>query len=137
MIAFLRNLVLHDFWLKLFSLALAILIWILVSPAANKRLSPIASFTSDISEQTFTNVPLQVVASAADVRAFKVAPSDVDVTVQGERRLLEGLQTKDIRALVDLTGIESARGLRKQIDIVTPAGITHVRVVPPEADVTK
>ncbi len=137
MISFLRNLILHDFWLKLFSLALAILIWILVSPAANKRLSPITSLNGDVSEQTFPNVPLQVVASAADVRAFKVTPSEVEVTVRGERKLLQDLQTRDIRALVDLTGIEYARGLRKQIEIITPAGVTHVRVVPAEADVTK
>ena len=31
MIAFLRNLLLEDFWLKLFSLALAVLIWFTVT----------------------------------------------------------------------------------------------------------
>jgi hypothetical protein len=36
---------------------------------------------------------------------------------------------------VDLTGVEAARGLRKRIEITTPAGITLVRVVPEEVEV--
>jgi hypothetical protein len=135
MIVFLRNLVMHDFWLKLFSLALASLIWILVSPAASKRLSPTAALLNNNSDRSVV-VPLQVVASAGDVHAFKVSPSEVEVTLQGDKKVLQDLQARDIRALVDLTGIESARGMRKQIDIVTPPGVTYTRVVPAEADVT-
>src|SRR5262249_15428676 len=119
-----------------FSLALASLIWILVSPAANKRLSPTAALLSNSSDQRAVVVPLQVVASAGDVHAFKVSPSEVEVTLRGEKKVLQDLQPRDIRALVDLTGIESARGMRKQIDIVTPPGVTYTRVVPAEADVT-
>ncbi len=37
MIEFLRNLILEDFWLKLFSLALAVLIWLTVTFASQKE----------------------------------------------------------------------------------------------------
>ena len=57
------------------------------------------------------------------------------MTVRGEAKLLQDLQARDIRALVDLTGIESARNLHKQIEITTPRGITLVQVVPEEVDV--
>ena len=36
--------------------------------------------------------------------------------------------------MVDLTGIEAAR-LRKRIEVSPPAGVTLVRVTPPEVDV--
>ncbi len=74
-------------------------------------------------------------SSAADVRAFKVAPETVAVTVQGDPKILAGLEGNDIRARVDLTGIESATDLRKRIEVSTPAGVTHVRVVPSEVRV--
>ena len=40
MIDFLRNLVVKDFWLKLFSLALAVLVWKFVNEAVKKQVPP-------------------------------------------------------------------------------------------------
>jgi YbbR domain-containing protein len=135
MITFLRNLLFHDFWLKLFSFALAILIWLTVWFARSKDLSPFSAFTSHAAEQNYFNVPVLVILPAADVRSVKVDPSAVQVTVEGDPKRLQDLRVKDIHAQVDLTGIESARGLRKRIDVTTPAGITYVRVVPDEVEV--
>ena len=136
MIRLLRNLLLQDFWLKLFSLALAVLIWLTVSFAIRKEVSPATVLASSHTEErTYYNIPVKVVSTASDVRSFKVNPTEVQVSVRGESRLLEGLQTDDIRAIVDLTGIESARALSKRIDVTTPAGITFLQVVPNEVDV--
>ena len=55
--------------------------------------------------------------------------------VEGDAQLLERLQAKDIRIMVDLTGIESATDLRKRIEVSTPAGVTHVRVDPQQVRV--
>jgi YbbR domain-containing protein len=134
MIAFLRGVFIHDFWLKLFSLALAVLIWITVSLA---RTGGVGNFftSRNLPEKTYVNVPVSVICPAADVRDFTVTPSEVDITVQGENKLLQGLKIRDIRASVDLTGIESTRGVRKRIDITTPTGITFVRVTPDEVEV--
>jgi YbbR domain-containing protein len=74
-------------------------------------------------------------STAADVRDVKVRPSEVEVTVRGEGKLVRSLNGNEIRAIVDLTGIESARELRKRIDISMPAGITLVRVSPEEVQV--
>jgi YbbR domain-containing protein len=56
------------------------------------------------------------------------------VTVQGDAKAVENLQSKDIRPIVDLTGIEAANAL-KRIEVSTPAGVTHVRVVPEQVQV--
>jgi YbbR domain-containing protein len=136
MIAFLRHLIFNDFWLKLFSLALAVLIWITVSLAIQKEVSPVAALTLTNSERrTFANLPVVVLSSASDVRTFKVNPNEVEVTVEGDAKRLQNLQPKDIRVIVDLTGIESTRGLTKRIEVSTPAGVTHILVAPQEVQI--
>ena len=127
MITFLRHLVLEDFWLKLFSLALAVLIWLTVTFASQKE--------AGTDQRVFSNLPVTVLASAEDVHNFKVSPSEVAVTVQGDPKTLQNLQSKDIRAMVDLTGVAAARDLRKRIEVSVPAGVTFMRVAPEEVQV--
>jgi hypothetical protein len=138
MIDFLRNLVFKDFWLKLFSLALAILVWKFVNEAVKKQVPPARapeSMIQPLQRQTFLRLPVVVMSSASDVRSFRVDTSEVAVTVQGDPALVEKLLAKEIHPIVDLTGIESARDLRKRIDVVTPSGISYVRVDPPEVEI--
>ena len=145
MIATLRNIFFRDFWLKLFSLVLAILIWMTVWLfAIRKDVSPAAALSNaHLDERTFYNIPVLVMSAAADVRDFKVSPGEVAIKVRGESKKLQELekklrddpQAKDIRALVDLTGIESARGLRKKIVVTTPADITFEQADPDEVEI--
>jgi YbbR-like protein len=135
MIAFLRDLVFRDFWLKLFSLGLAILIWVTVSLAIWKEVSPPSILSPTAEERPFYHVPVLVMSSAADVHDFRVSPSEVDVTVKGETEIVRKLEANEIRAWVDLTGIESAGNLRKRIDISTPPGVSLERVSPEEVQV--
>jgi len=138
MIAYLRDLIIKDFWLKLFSLALAFLVWKFVDAAVKKENqsvpNPIQS-ARPIDRRTFLHLPVVVISSASDVRTFRVNPSEVEVAIQGDPKLMEAVQARDIRPMVDLTGVESARNLRKRIDVATPPGITYVRVNPKEVEI--
>ena len=134
MIAFLHHLVFHDFWLKLFSLVLAVLIWFTVSLAIQKETSPVPPLIRNMAQRTFLRLPVVVLSSAEDVREIEINPKEVEVTVEGEPRILQNVQSKDIRAIVDLTGIKAAE-LRKRIEVSTPAGVTHVRVAPQEVEI--
>ncbi len=128
MIGFLRNLVLEDFWLKLFSLLLAILLWLTVSVASRKD--------GGVDRRVISKMlPVTVLAASEDIHNFRVSPGEVEVTVQGNPKALDNLQTNDIRAIVDLSGVGVARDLRKRIEVSVPAGITTVRVMPEEAQV--
>jgi YbbR domain-containing protein len=128
MITFLRNLVLEDIWLKLFSLALAVLLWLTVTFASRKE--------TGIDQRTLSKLlPVTILSSAEDVHSFRISPSEVAVTMQGNSKTLQDLQTNDIRAIVDLTGVGVARDLRKHIEISVPAGITPLRVIPDEVQV--
>ena len=137
MIPFLRNLIFEDFWLKLFSFVLAVLTWFTVSSMAkqNERWPSTPRLPVNSEQITFPNLPVVILSSAQDVRSFRVSPSEVEVTVRGDPKTIDTLQGKDIRVLVDLTGIGAAHDLRKRIEVSTPAGITHVRVYPEEVQV--
>ena len=122
MIAFLRNLFLEDFWLKLFSLALAMLIWFTVTFVSQRD--------TRTDTRVLTNLPVSVLSAAEDVRNFKVSPERVEVTVRGDAEAVQNLQSDDVRAMVDLTGIAAVHELRRPLEVLVPAGITFLRVVP-------
>jgi YbbR domain-containing protein len=122
MIAFLRNLLLEDFWLKLFSLALAMLIWFTVTFVSQKD--------ARTETRVFSDIPVRVLSSAEDVHNFTVSPGVVKVTVQGDFETLQKLQRENVRAMVDLTGIAAVHELRKPIEVSVPAGVASIRVVP-------
>jgi len=127
MIAFLRKLVFRDFWLKLFSLVLAVLVWLTVTFASQKEVRT--------DERVLSNLPITILSGTEDVRNFKVSPNEVQVTVQGDAKSLQNVQGKDIRAMVDLTGVTVARDLHKRVQVLVPAGIAYRRVVPEEVQV--
>ncbi|HVV02073.1 MAG TPA: CdaR family protein [Verrucomicrobiae bacterium] len=135
MFLFLRDLIFHDFPLKLFSLVLAILVWVTVTFAIRKEGVVAPGVRYSLAERTFYTLPVAVLSSAEDVHRFKVSPSEVTVTVQGDPQAFENLQSKDIKVLVDLTGIKTANELRKKIEVSTPPGISRVRVDPEEVSV--
>ena len=135
MISLLRQLVFHDYLLKVISLALAVLVWVIINFASQKEGSPVGSLTLATKERTFPKLPVMVVFTAEDVRTSKVNPCEVEVTVLGDPRILRNLQSKDIRVMVDLTGIEAAH-LRKRVEVSTPAGVAPTHVNPPEVEIT-
>ena len=76
-----------------------------------------------------------IVASAADVHLYRVAPETVKVTVSGSPDAIAVLQANQIRATVDLTGIDSARELKRSVDVAVPSGVTVVSVEPAKVGV--
>jgi hypothetical protein len=128
MIRFLRHLFFEDFLLKFFSLALAVVVWLIVTFASQKEAGTIP--------RIFYNLPVTVLSAGEDVRKVKVSPHDVIVSVQCSAKTLEHLQSTDIRAIVNLTGVAAARGLRKPVEVSVPSGVTFMRVVPDEVEIT-
>ncbi len=127
MINLLRKLVLENFWWKLFSLALAVLIWLTVTFASQKEGKPV--------QRLFSHLPVLVLSATEDVHNFRLSPAEVEVTVQGDPRTLQNLQDKDVRPFVDLTGVGVARDLRERVEVSVPAGVTHTHVAPEEVQV--
>ena len=128
-----RDRIIIDFGWKLFSVILAVVLWLTVHNIYEEPKTVLASATGDI--VTYDNLPVLVVSSGADVGDFRVAPNTVSVTVSGPPNVIAILQANQIRAVVDLTDIESARDLRLRVDVSTPPGVTLVSVDPPRVGV--
>jgi YbbR domain-containing protein len=135
MIIFARNLVVKDFWLKLFSLALAILIWLTVYFSINGETSnaPWLALLGRAADETVMTVPVRVPAGSA--QTFSVEPSEVKITLRGDPKLLKTLRNDDIRAQVDLSGVETASGLLRPVEVVLPTGISYTHLSPDEVEV--
>ena len=130
MIVFARNLVAKDFWLKLFSLALAILIWLTVwfSIHGETTTSPWLALIGRPPDESVLTIPVHVADGTSE-------PSEVSITLRGDPQILKTLKPQNIRAEVDMTGVESANGLLRPVEIILPKGIFYTHVEPDEVAV--
>ena len=132
MIKFLRHLVFDDFLLKLFSFVLALLFWLTVSFAIQEREVPAVasglSLAPDV--RIVFRIPVQAYTATADNRKVRFNPLEVDVLLQGEARLMNDMQTRDVRAFVDLTGADTSRNPTNRVQVSVPPGVTLLRITP-------
>ncbi len=126
----------HFGW-KLTSVGVAVLIWL----AINFNIQ--GSFRSSenrapATANTATNrLPVTVITTATDLRVFTITPSEVEVTVQGEERVLDSLKKTDVQAFVNLIDVKDTRSFTKKVIVHTPLNVTAVRVVPDEVTVDR
>jgi YbbR domain-containing protein len=128
-----RDLFIKDWGWKLFSLFLAVAIWLTVHrilQGSNESESRVTG-----SPVTYGNLPVLIVASASDVHLYRVVPDNVSVTVSGSPDAIAVLQANQIRVTVDLTDIESAKNLSRRVDVSVPSGIELFSVDPPKVGV--
>jgi len=129
----LRDWFIKDVGWKLSCLVLAIAIWLTVNKILGETGPSTAALAGD--KLTYDDLPVLKVSTAADVRNFRVTPNTVAVTVSGPPEAMAVLQANQVRAVVDLTGIESGKEWRRRVDVSTPPGVTLVSVKPAIVDV--
>jgi len=130
----LRDWFIKDLGWKLFSVVLAVAIWLTVNKILGETGSSAEPAIGD-KQTTYDDLPVLIVSAASDVRNFRVKPDAVTVTVSGAPNVMAVLQANQIRAVVDLTGIESAKKLRRRVDIALPPGVKLVSVNPSNVEV--
>src|ERR1035438_4233992 len=88
-----RDWFIKDLGWKLFSLVLAVAIWLTVHKILEESAPPpvvMPSLPPSPVATTFTNLPVLIVSAAADVREFHVTPNVVTVTVSGQPEIMAG-----------------------------------------------
>jgi YbbR domain-containing protein len=121
-----------NFGWKLFSVFLAVAIWLTVHKI---REEPEASAASGVGI-TYGDVPVLVVSATTDVHDVRIVPNKVDVKVNGASDVMATLQANRIHAFVNLTGVDSAHDLQRGVEVSLPRGVTLVSVDPPQVIVT-
>jgi len=122
----LREVILRNLGWKILSLGLAVAIWLTVRAAINER--------GGDRVHTFEEIPAQIVSGTTDVRAFRVSPEKVSVTVQGPSEIINVLTDREIRTFIDLTSADVSQNFKHPVRVATPPGVTVMRIDP--ADVT-
>ena len=121
-----RDLILKNLGWKMLSLGLAVAIWWGIRPSIDD---------DGASVRTFDEIPIQIVSSTTDVRAFRVDPEKVSISVQGPSQMIDVLTDREIRAFVDVTYADTSQNFNRPLRIATPPGITLMRVDPAEVTV--
>lgn len=125
-----RDFFFKDWAWKLFSLALAVVIWFTVHRIVVDSTVPKAS--GDISPLTYYSLPVSLVSSSGNVRNYRALQPVVSVTVSGPREIIATLQANQIHALVDLTETNMANNEKQPVEVTVPPGVTLVSVKPAE-----
>ena len=107
-----REAILHNFWLKLFSIVLATMIWFAIFGAQN-NLRPDRPLIGNVTRE-FHQVPITMMKSASDLRGFRVEPSVVDITVNGPLGKAQALTPRGLEVFIDLTDVRDTVGLTKK-----------------------
>jgi hypothetical protein len=120
----LRDLLLKNFGWKMLSLVLAVAFWLTIKTVSTER--------GDQVERLYINLPVQIVSSTTDVRAFKVVPDLVAVTVKGRGDVMKALTDRELHVLVDITSADTSQPFTRRVQVALPIGVTIVRVDPTE-----
>src|SRR6476620_6698135 len=100
---------LHNFWMKIFSLGLAMMIWATVHIGITRDFAFTNPNPSQASRKLMT-LPISIITQPGDARVFKIKPTETKATIVGEEALVRRMTAKDIKIYVDLTEVKG-RGI--------------------------
>lgn len=120
-----------DFHWKAFSVLMAIGIWLTVRRIGEEPEPKAVGGPSIV-----YSLPVLAVSSSADVHTVQLVPKIVDATISGSPDVMNNLQAGQIHAFVNLTGIDTADNLPRDVEISLPRGATIVHIDPPQVTVT-
>ena len=124
-----RELFIKDWGWKLFSLLLAVAIWLTVHRILLE--STTASAESGASTTlTYGSLPVTIVSAVASVRDYHLLQPAVAVTVSGSPEVIGKLQANQIHATVNLTDTSTVNTQKQRVEVAVPAGITVVSIQP-------
>jgi YbbR domain-containing protein len=125
-----RDYILNHFWLKLFSLLAAILLWFWIQTGIQSEHRIGQNPFVNLSSRESVEVKVSVLAPPGDARVFKVVPEKVYVTITGEAAVLNELTKKELKAYVDLTDLKRDEDDERRVELHVPGGVTVIRVSP-------
>jgi hypothetical protein len=123
----LRALILENFWLKLFSLALATVIWLAIHYSIHDEPNSLTP--------SYILVPVSVKTAPGDKRVFRITPDEVVVTAVGkDPALFEKIQ-KEIRVNLDLSSFTGTAAISEKLKAAAPPEVLVLQILPTSVQV--
>jgi YbbR domain-containing protein len=122
-----RDIILNNFWLKIFSLVLAIMIWL----AVHSNISSQSSRSQNpfrLPDNGFAR-PIMLMTAPNDHQGYVVEPLAVNVKVKGDSDSLKKLNPNDIQVYVRLTRAMDTSGAFP-VEVKLPRNVTLQQVWP-------
>lgn len=129
-----RDLLFKDLGWKIFSVLLAAGVWLTANRILHEKNLPDADTTTRTVK--YDNLPVTLVSSGADVRAFRPAPAVVTVIVSGPADVMDKLQANELHATANVTGAALTRGQLEDVEISAPAHVAVASIEPDKVLVT-
>lgn len=124
-----RESIVHNFWWKVTSLLLAVIVWFVVkaqdTSTARPQVLPRHSYR-------FRSHPLNVMRDSVDKRPLRITPTEVDITVTTPITETSRLSASDIQTFVDLAEVDP-QTRKAPIRVYVTRGIRLEKIVPTEA----
>lgn len=114
-------------WQKLFSIGMAVMIWLTVSTDGLR-----IARAGQSQARMFHTVPITVLASVSSLGRYQVSPSTVRVELQGDPDTLEQFPASSLQAYVNLVDLHSTPQM-VFIQVNPPPGTRLVSLNPVEA----
>jgi len=124
-----RDLILHNFWWKVTSLLLGVIVWFVVA-----RDLPTAAPNAQRNTYRFPDHTLAVLRDSDDKRPLRIEPMKVDVTVSAPITEAARLTDSDIQTFIDLSEAQGRSG-KVRIRVYVPRGVRLEEITPEEATV--
>ncbi|HEY3854255.1 MAG TPA: CdaR family protein [Verrucomicrobiae bacterium] len=126
----LQDLILKNFWLKFFSVALATVIWLSIHYGIQNESPMREGGMTHLLAQEYIRVPVTVSTPPGDTRAFRVIPSEVVVVAMGDEATLRGAANRDFKVSVDLTDFHAKGPTPMVLQSEAPADLTIEEISP-------
>jgi hypothetical protein len=131
-----HDLILKNFWLKVFSLMLATTMWYVLQPSTESEPRYLQNpFRPSPITREF-NCPVTLLVAPAEHPSYQVEPTNVTIKVSGDPSILNELDPEDIKAYVNVSTIHAPQGafpveafVPKEV-VVRSLSPTHVYIKP-------
>jgi YbbR domain-containing protein len=125
-----QDFILRNFWLKFFSVALAVVIWLSIHYDIHNG-SPLSELSiNHLLAQEYIRVPVTIVTNTGDARVFRLTPSDVVVIAVGSEMALRRAANNNIKVTADVTDIQSKGPIPVELQSTAPQDVTVVELSP-------
>ena len=123
-----RDLILNNFWLKTFSLVLAVMIWLAIRSNIRTELSGSQNPFRPPANDQFAR-PIMLMTAANDHQAYVVDPLSVNVKINADPEALKKLNPNDIQVYVRLMDVLDVHGAFP-VEVKLPRNVTLQQVWP-------